>query len=491
MKRTIVSAGAVIAVALVAGASWLLLAGRTDDTAATAIETPRYRAAGLEVGVTTRPETPRVGENALIVDIRTPAGEAVTGLSIQAYAEMPAMGAMPAMRAPAGMREAAPGRYVGSFDLPMSGTWPLTLSFESPGRAPVRLQFDLATGREGLTLASGAEAAGDAEAPAHGAANEFTVDTRRRQAIGVRTGKAALRDLTKSIRTVGTVTFDERLLSQVTLKFDAFIGELKADYVGAPVEKGQVLFTVYSPDLLAAQQEYLETLKRRGGDDDPLLNAARQRLSLWDLSDAAIEALEKRGTPQAYIPILAPRSGTIIERSIVDGSAAPAGQSLLTIADLSRVWIEAEVFEGDLALVREGMPATVKLPYLPDRTSTGIVDYVYPWLDGDSRTARVRLSVDNVAGAFKPDMYAEVTLQASLGQRLTVPEDAIIFAGENRIAFVDLGDGRLKPVRVQTGHRTQGFIEITDGLSPGDTVVTSANFLIAAEARLKTALDQW
>lgn len=490
MKRTKVSI-AVIALALVAGVSWLLLTNRTEETAETAIEAPRYRAAGLEVAVTTRPETPRVGENALIIDIRTPAGEPVTGVPIQAYAEMPAMGAMPAMRAPAGMREAAPGRYVGSFDLPMRGTWPLTLSFESPAGAPVRLQFDLATGREGLTLASGAEAAGDAEALTSDVGNVITVDTRRRQAIGVKTGKTAVRNLTKSIRAVGRVTFDERLLSQVTLKFDAFIGDLKADYVGAPVEKGQVLFTVYSPDLLAAQQEYLETLKRRGNDDDALLSAARQRLSLWDLSDAAIEALEKRGAPQAYVPMVAPRSGTLIERSIADGSAAPAGQTLLTIADLSRVWIEAEVFEGDLALVREGMPATVRLPYLPDRTSTGIVDYVYPWLDGDSRTARVRLSVENAAGAYKPDMYAEVALQASLGQRLTVPEEAIIFAGENSIAFVDLGGGRLKPVRVQTGHRAQGFIEITDGLSAGDTVVTSANFLIAAEARLKTALDQW
>lgn len=489
MKRTIVLTGAVVALALVTGVSWLLLAERTDHTAETAIQTPHYRAAGLEIGVTTRPEIPRVGENRLIVDIRTPGGRPVTGLSLQAYAEMPAMGAMPAMRAPAGMREVAPGRYVGSFDLPMRGPWPLRLSFETPDGAPVRLQFDLATGREGLTLASGAETAGGAAARADSDANVITVDTRRRQAIGVETGEVALRTLTKSIRAVGTVTFDERLLSNVTLKFDAFVGDLKADYVGAPVEEGQVLFTVYSPDLLAAQQEYLEMLYRGGGD--ALLAAARQRLTLWDLSDGAIDALEQRGTPQAYVPILAPRSGTVVERNIADGSAASAGQTLLTIADFSRVWIEAEVFEGDLALVRAGMRAIVNLPYLPAQTFTGSVDYVYPWLDGDSRTARIRLTVDNEAGAFKPDMYAEVALQASLGERLTVPEEAIIFAGENRVAFVDLGGGRLQPVRVQTGHRAGRFIEITDGLSAGDTVVTSANFLIAAEAQLKGALRQW
>lgn len=491
MKRSsLLVAVAAAGLLVMAAAAWLLLSSPQEDAAiVTPGDMPRYRAAGLEIGVTTEPETPRVGENRLIVDIRTPAGEPVRGLAIGAHAEMPAMGAMPAMRAPAGMREAAPGRYVGSFDIPMRGPWPLMVSFGSPDGSQVRLQFDLATGREGLTLASGAEAAGGAAAPVDADAHVITVDTRRRQTIGVETGKAALRDLTKSIRAVGTVTFDERLLSHITLKFDAFIGDLKADYMGSAVEEGQVLFTVYSPALLAAQQEYLEMLRR--GSGDAVLAAARQRLTLWNLGDAAIAALEERGTPQAYVPILAPRSGTIIERNIADGSAAPTGQTLLTIADLSRVWIEAEVFEGDLPLVREGMRAIVNLPYLPDRTFMGTVDYVYPWMDGDSRTGRIRLTVDNAAGAFKPDMYAEVALQASLGRRLTVPEEAIIFAGENRIAFVDLGGGRLKPVRVRTGYRADGFIEITEGLSPGDTVVTSANFLISAEARLKTALDQW
>lgn len=489
MKRTILLIIAAAGLVLVVGVTWLLLAERKDDApTATAMEMPRYRTAGLVVGVTTRPETPQVGENRLIVEIRTPSGDPVTGRSIQTHAEMPAMGAMPAMRVSADMREVAPGRYAGSIDLPMRGPWPLTLSFESPNGQPVRLHFDLATGREGLSLASGASMVGAAAETADDA-NVITVDTQRRQAIGVETGQAARRHLVKSIRAVGRVTPDERLLSHVALKFESYIGDLEADYVGAPIEKGQVLFTVYSPDLLAAQQEYLQMLGR--GSGDALLSAARQRLTLWDMSDGAIEALEERGTPQAYVPILAPRSGTLIERNIADGSAAPAGQMLLAIADLSRVWIEAEVFEGDLALVSAGMPATITLPYLPDRQYAATVDYVYPRLDGDSRTGRVRLSLPNPDGELKPDMYAEVTLQADLGERLAVPEEAIIFSGENRIAFVDIGGGRLKPVRVQTGQRSQGFIEVREGLSPGDTVVTSANFLIAAEARLKTALEQW
>jgi Cu(I)/Ag(I) efflux system membrane fusion protein len=377
-------------------------------------------------------------------------------------------------------------------ELPGRGDWPLTLNVESPNGRSAVLKFDLATGREGLALASGARPVGGA-APAPDDTDVITLDNRRRQMIGIETGKAAERDLVRRIRAVGEVTFDERLLSHVTLKFDGYVGDLEADYVGAPVQEGHVLFTVYSPELLAAQQEYLETRKRRGtaAPDDPLLRAARQRLALWDMSAGEIGALERRGTPRDYVPIYAPLSGTVIERNIADGSAAPMGRTLLTIADLSRVWIEAEVFEGDLELVRAGMEATVTLPYLPGRTYTATVDYVYPWLQGETRTGRIRLSLGNPDGELKPDMYAEVSLRAELGRLLSVPEESVIVAGESRVVFVDLGGGRLKPARIKTGRHAEGFVEVLDGLAPGDTVVTSGNFLLAAETRLKTGIEQW
>lgn len=324
-------------------------------------------------------------------------------------------------------------------------------------------------------------------------ANVITIDNRRRQMIGVETSEVTHRDLIKSIRAVGKVMFDEQLLSHVTLKFDGYIGDLKANYVGAKVTKNQILFTVYSPELLAAQQEYLETIKHRqkNGSEDGLLRAARQRLALWDMSPKEIKALEQRGSPQDYVAIYAPRSGTLIERNIADGSAVRKEQTLLKIADLSRVWIEAEVFEADLELVQVGMAATFTLPYLPGRTYPVIVEYVYPYLQSDSRTGRIRLSLENHDGALKPDMYAEVLLEARLGQRLSVPEEAIIVAGDSRVVFMDLGQGRLKPVRIKTGRTADGFVEVLDGLSAGDIVVTSGNFLIAAETRLKTGIEQW
>jgi len=477
---------------IAAGGSPINVTDQQSPSAA-ADSLPRYRAGDLVVGVDIDPATARVGENRLILEVRDESGNPVTDVGVNAFAQMPAMGAMTAMRAPADLEQVAPGRYEGSMNLAMRGEWPLTIAINRPeGQEDRRLQFDLATDREGLTIAAGGAPVGGVPAAAD-ATNAVTIDNRRRQMIGVETGEVTHRDLTKVIRAVGEVTYDERRLSHITLKFDGYIGDLEADYVGMPVEKSQVLFTVYSPELLAAQQEYLETLKRRRdrNAEDPVLRAARQRLRLWDMAPREIEALEDRGVPQDYVPIYAPRSGTLVERNVADGSAAARGQTLLTIADLSTVWVDAQVFEADLELVQAGMAATVILPYLPGQAYPATVEYVYPYLEGDSRTGRVRLSLDNPDGVLKPEMYAEVALEADLGHRLTVPEEAIIVAGDSRVVFVDLGDGRLNPVRIRTGRRAGGYVEVLEGLSAGDTVVTSGNFLIAAETRLKTGIQQW
>jgi Cu(I)/Ag(I) efflux system membrane fusion protein len=209
------------------------------------------------------------------------------------------------------------------------------------------------------------------------------------------------------------------------------------------------------------------------------------------MSAGEIAALERRGVPRDYVAIHAPRAGTLIERHISDGSGVLKGQRLLSIADLSSVWIEADVYEADLDLVSVGMNAEVSLPYLPGRHYSATVEYVYPYLEASSRTGRVRLTLENDSNALKPDMYAQVALQVDLGHRLSVPEQAIIVAGESRIVFVDLGAGRLKPIRIKTGRRAGGFVEVREGLNLGDVVVTSGNFLIAAETRLKTGIEQW
>ncbi len=485
--------GILVTAGLGSGAYFLFSPLQVDPVAIPATsEMPRYRAGDLEVALDIDPSTARIGDNKLMVEVRDAAGKPVDSIKIEAYAQMPAMGAMPAMRAPADMKPMGSGRFEGSMDLSMRGEWPLTLEIIDPVHGNKRLQFDLATDREGLTIAVGGTAVGDTGMQTDDA-NVITIDSRRRQMIGVKTDVATHRDMTMLIRAVGTVAFDERLLSQVALKFDGYIGDLKADHVGTKVAKNQVLFTVYSPELLAAQREYLETSKRRSDTSDKsgLLSAARQRLALWDMSAQEIKVLEQRGVPADYIPIYAPRAGTVIERHITDGSAAKKGQTLLTIADLSQVWIDADIFEADLDLVTVGMTASVTLPYLPGRRYSAMVEYLYPYLEENTRTGRIRLSLANPNGDLKPGMYAEVSLQADIGHKLSVPEEAIIVAGDSRVVFIDLGSGRLKPVSIKVGRSAQGFVEVLEGLALGDTVVTSGNFLIAAETRLKTGIDQW
>jgi Cu(I)/Ag(I) efflux system membrane fusion protein len=322
----------------------------------------------------------------------------------------------------------------------------------------------------------------------------ISIDARRRQLIGVKTATAEYRELSKSITAVGRIAYDQHSASEINLKFDTWIGELKADFIGARVERGQVLFTVYSPELLSAQQEYLETRGRLAsrGSDDSLLKAARSRLSLWNISNADIRALEQRGTPIEFLPIYAEKSGVVVNKSIVSGSYAKAGSMLLQLADLSTIWVEAEVYEDDLLLLKKGMSATVNMRNLSEREYPAKIDYIYPSVNPLTRTTRIRLILDNSDGELRPDMYAQVHFNKELGKRLWVPDEAVMIAGETRVVFVDLGsEGKIKPVLVNTGQRTKDWIEITAGLSGGEQVITSGNFLIAAEAKLKTGIAQW
>jgi len=489
---------AILAAAALLGGGYVFLSAQdapaTGSTATGSDDLAQFRAGDLSLGVATDPQTPRVGDNTVLIEVTRPDGTPIEGAVVSAFAEMPAMGAMPAMRAPADLQATGPGRFRGTVALSMRGEWPLTVNVQTPDGTSRRLQFDLATDRKGLAIASGGSpVGGQAQSAGGGSDGAINVDNRRRQLIGIETAKATHRDLTRSIRTVGRIAVDERLRSEVALKFDGYVGELTADFVGIPVERGEVLFTVYGPELLAAQQEYLEILERRSQGDtaNPLVRAARERLRLWDMPESEIDALERRGTPRNYVPIHAPRSGTVIERNVSAGAAAPRGRKLLEIADLSRVWVEADVYEADLELVRPGMTATVTLPYMPGRSFEANVEFVHPQLRDASRTGLIHLSLDNPDGVLKPAMYADVDLQVDLGHRLAVPDEAVIVAGDARVVFIDLGSGRLQPVRIRTGRRADGYVEVLEGLSLGDRVVTSGNFLLAAESRLKTGLEQW
>lgn len=491
-----------LGLAIAIGGGWWFFLGAPQTAATAAAELGEdavfYRSGPFRVGVGLSPFPPQVGENRLSIAVTTPAGKPVAGASVSAAAVMTMAGMAP-MRATAKLVEAAPGFYRGPLALPMAGTWPLSIRIEAPDRGATRLKLALATGRGSLAVIAGGQpiANGDQadETPAAGAnkapAAAITVNTRRRQLIGVETAPVRYRELTRGIRAVGTVDYNETRRWEVSLRFDAWIGKLKVDYVGAHVEAGEVLFTVYGPELVSAQREYLELLGRGGGVAADLAAAARKRLERLGMTGAQIQALARRGEPLEYVPILAPGDGTVIEKQVVEGTAAPAGKTLMRIADLSTVWVEAAIYETNMALVHAGMPATVRLPYVPGKVFHTQVDYVYPTLDTDTRTARLRLVLDNPHGRLKPGMYAEVRIQAPLGRVLAVPEQAVLYTDQAAVVFVDLGGGRLAPRKIRIGRRGEAYFEVLAGLQPGAEVVTSGNFLIAAETRMNTAMEQW
>jgi Cu(I)/Ag(I) efflux system membrane fusion protein len=473
----------------------------------------------FHIRATMNPVAPEIGANTLSIWVRDQNDQLVDSIQVRVIAQLEKDSNELSINIPIELQSVQPGHLKGNVTLEEAGEWALVVDVEAESLGHGDLILGFKTGEPGLkqiistpkgishytcAMHPSVKSATPGSCPICGmnlvavtndeaTSKTITIDNRRRQMIGVETAKVTHRDLRKEVRAVGRVTYDERRMSNVTLKFDAWIGELTADYVGAQVKKGEVLFTVYSPELLAAQQEYLETLKRlvRRGPEDSLKMAARQRLRLWDMSSWEIKELEKRGRPREYIPIYASSNGTIVEKNVDAGSAVKMGETLFRIADLSQVWIDAEVYEADLELVREGMSATITLPYAPSQVLEAKVDYIYPYLQGDSRTARIRLNLDNANGVLKPDMYAEVKLEAEFGHRLVVPEEAVMLAGESRVVFVDLGEGKLKPVKIKIGRRVEGFIEVINGLELGDTVVTSGNFLIAAETKLKAGIDQW
>lgn len=327
-----------------------------------------------------------------------------------------------------------------------------------------------------------------------------TIPPERLQTIGVKYEEVARRPLQKLIRTVGRVALDERRLAKVTIKFHGWIEQLFVSATGDHVKKGQRLFTIYSPDLVATQEEYLLALQGRmhlGDSDLPevargskdLLEATRHRLHLWDIGDEHIRALERSKQVTKTLPLHSPISGTVIGKNIVQGAHVEPGEELYTIADLSRVWILADVYEYELSFVKAGQQAAVTLSYEPGTILTGRVGFIYPTLDPKTRTAKVRFEIDNADEKLKPDMYANVEMRANLGTRLVIPHEAIIESGQKQVVFLHLGGGKLEPRLIKTGVKTGEWSEVLSGLKEGEHIVTSANFLIDSESRLKSVVD--
>lgn len=327
-----------------------------------------------------------------------------------------------------------------------------------------------------------------------------TVSLAKVQRLGVQTEPVQTRELARTVRAVGTVQLDESRLAVVTTKFEGWIEKLHVNTTGQPVRRGQPLMEVYSPELVVAQQEYLVAWRAlqdlaHAGEDvrtsaERLVEGALAKLRNWDISDDQIQRLRREGTVTRRIALRAPANGIVLEKPALEGMRFMPGELLFKTADLSRVWLIAEVFEQDLGAVREGQPARITVNAFPGLEFTGTVEFIYPTLARDTRTARVRIVVPNPDGRLRADMYASVALEAKTGTgpALAVPESAVINSGTRQVVLVERGEGRYEPRAVKIGAAADGYYEVREGLKPDERVVVSANFLIDAESNLRAAL---
>lgn len=329
--------------------------------------------------------------------------------------------------------------------------------------------------------------------------NTTLIPLERLQTIGVTFEPAARQPVDHIIRTVGRVEVDERLLSRVTIKLEGWVEKLFVNFTGEYVKKGQVLFTLYSPELVATQEEYLIALsssRTLGKSEFPevargaqaLLASSRRRLLLWDIEPWHIRDLEQTGEVLLTLPIHAPQSGTVINKTAVVGLHTKPGDELYTIADLSKIWIIGDIYEYEMPLVEIGQSATVTLSYVPDMKLQARITFIHPTIDPQTRTGKVRFELDNPGERLKPGMYANLELKIPLGVRLVVPRNAVLESGERQIIFIHHGGGRLEWREAKIGQRSGDWLEVLEGVTEGEHVVTSANFLIDSESQLKAAV---
>ena len=321
------------------------------------------------------------------------------------------------------------------------------------------------------------------------------IDPQRQQLIGLRTALVQEGPVGGSWRTVGRVAVDETRVHHVALKFSGFIEQVFVDYVGKPVRAGEPLFSIYSPDVLSAEEEYLLALRTRdalgagsarAGVD--LVAAARERLKLWDIPESEIRRLERTGKSQRTVTLYTPMSGVVTKKDVVMGHRVAEGDMPYEITDLSQLWVLADAYESDLGRVKLGTAATLTLQAFPNREFPGKVIFIDPILDPKTRTAKVRLAFPNPTGELKPEMFGEVTLRTPARKGLSIPTDAIIDSGTRKVVFVSLGEGKFRPQEVKIGASDGERSEVLEGLKAGDQVVTRANFLVDSESRLRASL---
>jgi Cu(I)/Ag(I) efflux system membrane fusion protein len=336
---------------------------------------------------------------------------------------------------------------------------------------------------------------------------QVEISPEQQKLIGVKTVKVDIRPLQKTIRAVGRLEADESKLATVNAKIEGWIEKLYVEVTGSYIKKGQPLAEIYSPELVATQQEFLTALKwvkqstgaKTDGnqtttselshmiakDATATLEASRQRLLLWDISAQQIKNIEESGKTIRTLTLYSPVNGFITQKMAVAGMKVMPGEKLFDVADLSSIWVIADVYEYELPLIKVGNRALITLAYLPGRELPSQIDYIYPSISAETRTVKIRLKLNNPNYQLKPQMFANVELKINMGKKLMIPESAVIDTGKSMVAYVDLGNGAFEPREIKAGLRGDGYIEVLRGLKKGEAVVSSANFLVDSEAQLK------
>jgi membrane fusion protein, copper/silver efflux system len=328
----------------------------------------------------------------------------------------------------------------------------------------------------------------------------FKISPEKQQLIGVQYGEVTYQPVIKTLRTVGRLAYDETKIVRVHTKTDGWIENVFADFTGKQVIKGEPLISVYSPDLFQTQQEFLLAIKGRSelGESsfkeaarsaESLYQSARQRLELWDITEEQINDIERRGSPIKAMTLFAPADGFVITRNAYPKQRIMPDTELYSIADLSTIWVMADIYEFEASEIKLGQTAIVSLSYLPGKTYRGKVTYIYPQVDNTTRTLKVRIEVANPNYELKPDMYANVELKVDYGRQLIVPQEAIMDSGAEQMVFLSLEGGYFEPRKIRLGNRVENMTIVLEGLKKGDRVVTSANFLIDSESKLKSATE--
>ncbi len=369
---------------------------------------------------------------------------------------------------------------------------------DKPGKCP-KCGMDLVEKKEAPAGHEG-HAMGAEAAPSVPGRIAISLSPDKRQMIGLTLSKVEKRNLTRTVRTAARVEHDETRYAKIAPRFAGWVRKLQVNFTGAPVEKDQPLFTVYSPELYSTENEYLVAWRavKQLKDDAPanqkesanaLLESARLRLALFEIGDREIKELEERGKASAELLFRAPFSGHVIVKNAIEGKAFMAGESLYEIADLSHLWLRAYVFEFEMPLISVGQDAVLNFPYLNNRSFPAKVTFIYPHIEPQTRRGEIRLELDNAKHEIRPDMWANVEIELAAGEKLTVPASSVIDTGPRYVAFVEGKEQHLEPREVKVGMKTDDYYEVISGLNDGEQVVTRALFLVDSESQLKAAIS--